>query len=132
MTNWPGIAGHLRIPLNKMPYGDYLVPTYDFGDIMHLQSTARDLSFGLYVPAAPTDPLAIFLEEAAMSEWDVFMNRTTSLKISEYVDSLVRDDGTPYPIPPLSSSDVSVFFIPEPATICILGLGALSLIRRKK
>jgi hypothetical protein len=115
---------------SKTPWGGYMVPTYDFGNIMHDLSVTRDLSFGLYAPEASDSQLALFLEAAHANDWDVFLNRTTSLKISDYVDNLVRDDGTPYPVPPLSSSDVSVFF-PEPATLILLAIGGLALRRRK-
>jgi hypothetical protein len=110
--------------------GGYLVPTYDFGDIAVGQSATRDLSFGLYASEAPDSSLAEFLEEAELNDWDVFMNRTTSLKISQYVDNLLYDNGSPYPAPP-RSSDVSVFFIPEPATMALLVFGGLLLRKRR-
>jgi hypothetical protein len=118
---------------NKIPWGGYIVPTYDFNDIMHGQSVTRDLGFGLYSAAGPEDALYQFLVAAAdmNNGWDVFANRTTSLKISQYIENLVRDDGSPYPVPPLGSSDVSVFFIPEPTTMVLLALGGL-LLRRPK
>jgi hypothetical protein len=106
--------------------GGYIVPTYDFGDIPVWLSATRNLNFGLYLPEAPDSSLAIFLEEAEMNQWDVFMNRTTSLKTSQYVDNLLHDDGSPYPAPP-RSSDVSVFFVPEPTTMALLVLGGLLL-----
>jgi hypothetical protein len=115
----------------KVPWGDYLVPTYDFGDIEHLESVTRDLSFGLYAAEAPGSTLFTFLEDAELNNWDVFLNRTTSLKISQYVENFLHDDGTPYPAPP-HSSDVSVFFIPEPTTLILLGLGGVALSRRRR
>jgi hypothetical protein len=115
----------------KAPWGDYMVPTYDFGDIDHYESVTRDLSFGLYVPEDPCSTLFAFLEDAQLHNWDVFMNRTTSLKISQYVENLLYDDGTAYPAPP-HNSDVSVFFIPEPTSLALLVVGGLAFRRRKR
>jgi hypothetical protein len=114
--------------------GGYIVPTYDFNDILHGQSVTRNLGFGLYSSVGEEDALYQFLVAADVNEWDVFANRTTSLKISQYIDNLVRDDGSAYPVPPLGSSDVSVFFnpIPEPTTIVLLALGGLLLRKPKR
>jgi hypothetical protein len=136
--NYSDLAWYCWTPENpdpeKVPWGDYIVPTYSFGNIMHYQSVTENLDFGLYAPAGQEDSLYQFLEEAVANNWDVFANRTTSLKISQYIDNLVRDDGTPYPTSPLGGSDVSVFFtnIPEPATIVLLVLGGLLLRRPKR
>jgi hypothetical protein len=61
------------------------------------------------------------------------MNRTTSLKISDWLDMLALDPGTPYPVPANVSSDVSVFFnIPEPTSLALLSLSGLALLRRRR
>jgi hypothetical protein len=101
---------------NKVPWGGYIVPTYDFGDIAHFETVTRNLSFGLYTPVGVGSGLHTFLTDAELNDWDVFMNRTTSLKISQYIDNFLHDDGTPYPAPP-RNSDVSVFhnIIPLPS-----------------
>ena len=101
---------------------------YDFGDIAHWQTVTRILPFGLYTPAAPGTPLYQFLVNAGTN--DVLLNRTLSLKISDYADVLALDTGVPYPVPPGASSDVSVFFnpIPEPTTLVLLSMGVVCLL----
>ncbi len=118
-----------------VPWGDYWVPTYDFGDILPGKTVSRTLSFGLYTAEAPGTYLYGFLQDAVRENWDVFMNRTTSLKISQYVDNILHDTGTPYPAGP-RNSDVSVFFapVPEPTTVSLLMFGGLAVLfyRRRR
>lgn len=118
-------------PSAPQPAGNYWVPTYDFGNILPGGSATRNLGFGLYAPEAPGTALYQFLMDSEAQNWDVFMNRTTSLKISQYVDNFFADPGTPYPAPP-HSSDVSVFFVPEPASLVVMALGGLMLWRRRR
>ena len=124
-------------PDEYQPTGDFLVPTYDFGDIEPGKSVTRTLSFtvdggGL----SPNDPRY----EVLMMDQDIFLNRTTSLKISNWIEMLGIDDGTPYPADTgaypaaLLSSDVSVFHnVPEPSTLLLLALslGLLVAARRR-
>ena len=121
-------------PAGLQPNGGYFVPTYDFGEIVHWQTVTRVLPFGLYVPAPPGSQLFNDLLGYQMAQHDVLLNRTTSLKISEYPDVLVPDLGIAYPVPPGLSSDVSVFFVPEPASAAVLlaGLSALLQLRRRR
>ncbi len=109
---------------------DYIVPTYSFGDIAAGESTTRVLSFGLYSPEGPGSDLAIQLETALLLDWDMFINRTTSSKISQYLEDFLHDDGAAFPSRRGQSSDTSVFFVPEPATMCLVGLGFLGLLFR--
>jgi hypothetical protein len=114
--------------------GEFLVPTWDFFNdldkVIYMGEThTRLLSFtvsgaGLTV----ADPRY----DAIVSGEDILSNRTTSLKISTWIDDLSIDDSSAYPVPPLRSSDCSVFFIPEPATLILLAIGGLALRRRRR
>ena len=103
--------------------GDFYVPTWDFGDIARGQSVTRTLSF--IVDGAgldPADPRAELLVNPDRP--DLLANRTTSLKISTWIDNLTADTGIAYPQDPLRGSDASVFHnIPEPTMMVLLGLG---------
>jgi len=91
--------------------GDYRVPTWRFGDIAVGASAYRELQFALYSPAAPGSQFYLWLHDAYNNWWDVLANRTKSLKISKYPDSLFQDNGTAWPAESASNcSDVSVFY----------------------
>ena len=116
----------------KQPYGGYYVPTYDFGDIGIGQSVTRNLSFivdGAGIDSSdPRYTATMESYTAAEGQGDIFLNRTTSLKISDWIDELTLDTGIPYPTDPLKGSDVSVFHcVPEPGSLLALGGGLLSL-----
>lgn len=101
--------------------GAFQVPTWDFGNIRLGETVTRDLLFGLYTPVPLAGLLPLF------DARDIFSNRTTSLKISNYFDTLEIDDGTPYPVPPGFSSDVGVFYAaPEPASVGLAGVAAVA------
>jgi hypothetical protein len=105
--------------------GDYYVPAWEFGNIAIGQFVTETLIFtvdGLGLD--PTDPRHIALETSATFGLDLFSNRTTSLKISDWVEGgLSLDLGEPYSIHQGFSSNVSVFSqIPEPGTTIPLGL----------
>ena len=112
--------------------GTFQVPTYDFGDIKPGDTATRDILF-FFNPE--DEELVQFLDKAMQEKYDIFLNRTTSLKISNFIDQLAVDDGTPYPIPPGFSSDVSVFHnVPIPGAVWLFGSGLVGLIglgRRK-
>lgn len=122
---------------NKTPRGDYLVPTWEFGDIAPGESVSRDLLFTSNIIVE--DPLFTFLLGAEASQADVLANRTTSLKISTWMEDLANDPGTPYPLDdagidsPLRNSNASVFFnVPEPTTLLLLTPAGIALLRKRR
>lgn len=101
----------------EAPTGGYFVPTWDFGDIPAGQSATRKLDFSIPMGLPNFDPRYQVIEQSWLLGEDVLLNRTSSLKISTWIDEITRDNGTPYPIPqegPYRSSDVSVFHNMEP------------------
>lgn len=113
--------------------GAYHVPTFNFGIITPGSTVTRDLSFGFYSPVEQ----AVLLSLNGAS--DIFMNRSTDLKIGDYFEKggfegLAADDGTAYPSTLFRSGNVSVFATPEPGTLSLLltGLFGFSLTKRPK
>ena len=116
-----------------IPWGDFHVPTWDFGDIAQGGSKTRVMSFQIPPGLQPGDPRYAVIESSFATHDDIFLNRTTSLKISEWIEDLVGDTGVPYPDNPNTSSDVSVFHnIPEPGIFAGIMLILLGLYRRIK
>lgn len=109
--------------------GNYYVPTWDFGDIAPGQAVTRTLAF-VTPNGLPESVVDTFLASGP----DILMNRTSSLKISNWVEGLVRDDGTAYPsLSGALSSNSSVFHnIPEPASLSLLSLTALAMLKRRR
>ena len=102
--NRPGGAGD----------GNYYVPTWDFGDIPPFGSATRILKFVIDPPGITTnDPRYAVLEHSFATKADILLNRSTSLKISDWIDTVAVDTGAPYQQSPGISSDVSVFFDEE-------------------
>jgi hypothetical protein len=128
--NYDQLAWYCWTPGHGTPAGSYMVPTWDFPDIPPGGVVTRNLPFGLYNPVGPGSALYQFLLNAEQQQPDIFLNRTTSLKISDYFDALAIDTGVPYPVPPSRSSDVSVFFFPEPASFLLTAVAGLLLRRR--
>lgn len=126
---------------NVQPWGGYYVPTWDFGDIMPGDAKSRVMEFEVTGPGIlPGTPL---YDNLTSEEVDLFLNRTRSLKISNWLEVLGMDDGTPYPdlasptLPPWRSSNVSVFCnVPEPSTVVLLAsaalMGLVALTRRRR
>jgi len=95
------------------PYGGYFVPTWDFGNIASGGSAQLFLHFtvaGIGIVPEMDPRFSIIMESLTAGDAsDIFLNRTTSLKISTWMDDLSLDTGIPYPDFPLRGSDVSVF-----------------------
>ncbi len=93
--------------------GDYYVPTWDFGDIPQGSSATRVLGFDIPSTIPPTDSRFSTIMGSYTGGDDILINRSTSLKVSTWVDTLALDFGVPYPhlegAEPRRSSDVSVF-----------------------
>ncbi len=103
----------------KQPWGAYFVPTWDFGDIRQGASFSRTINFSVDGGGLPpADPRYGVITNSANNGDDCLLNRTTSLKISTWIDDIALDPGTPYPHledqMPLRSSDCSVFHNIEP------------------
>ena len=133
-TNHDQLAWYCWAPeANYAITGSYFVPTWDFGTIEPGTFKTRLLSFRIDPPGLPsTDPRYNVIVYSEMEHNDILLNRTTSLKISTWIDTLAQDTGAPYPTPPARSSDCSVFhFIPEPCAFALLGL-PLILCRRRR
>jgi hypothetical protein len=112
--------------------GDYVVPTWDFGNIPVGGAVTRDLVFGLYTAISST-------AFPTPTSQDILIARSTDLKIGQYfqVDPVLNgvvDNGSPYPngAPNSVYGNASVFFaIPEPAALSLLMPLPLLLRRRR-
>ncbi len=92
------------------PKGAYYVPTWDFGDIPPGQSATRSLRFSVPLPGMPpTDPRYAAIMSSYSTSNDILFNRSLSLKISDWLDTLSADDGSIIPQGSEYGSDVSVF-----------------------
>ena len=95
-------------PMGGEP-GNYYVPTWDFGDIPVDQSATRTLDYSVDPPMDSSDPRYGVIYASLMDGIDIFANRTTSLKISTWIDNLGEDAGANFPDGVQRSSNVSVF-----------------------
>ncbi len=121
-------------PEAQDPPGNFHVPTWNFGSISMGGSATRTLSFQIQPPGMwPSDSRYKAVVNSFTNGNDILLNRTTSLKISEWIEYLTTDTGVPYPDNPGdadSSSDVSVFHnIPEPGIIIMFLLLVISAFR---
>ena len=117
-------------PEDLIPWGDFHVPTWDFGDIAQGSSKTRVMTFRIPAGLMPPDPRYFVIQSSFETGDDIFLNRTTSLKISEWIEDLFGDTGVSYPEIG-RSSDVSVFHnIPEPGIFAGILLIILGLYRR--
>lgn len=138
----PGESGTFAVDYDQLAWysftqtGAYQVPTWDFGDIPVGAAVTRTLTFAFYDPV----PLAA-LPQIPLGQ-DLFINRTTDLKIGKYfvadpVLNFIFDTGAPYPSGDLSPSsllgNVSVFHnVPAPGAAALLALGGLVGLRRRR
>jgi len=119
-------------PQAPQPSGDFYVPTWDFGDIPQGGFASVIMSFQIPAGLQPTDPRYNALTNSADTHADILLNRTTSLKISDWIEGIYLDTGIPYPDHPQGGSDVSVFHsIPEPGIFAGITIIFLTLFRKK-
>jgi hypothetical protein len=116
--------------VNLVPYGSYFVPTYDFGDIAVGQTVSRELPFGTTGVGIPVGDNRFYrIMESYNFGYDIFLNRTTDLKIGDWLDTLDLDTGQPFWSQNeyvLRGGNVSVFHdVPEPGTFVLLAVAAL-------
>jgi hypothetical protein len=116
------------------PTGGYLVPTWDFGDIPAGASATVDMVFnftdffGSPAQVPNTDALIVLMQ----SGQDLFMNRSTDIKVGDFFDVLNADTGVTYDASIGRSGNVSAFFnIPEPGALLALGLATGLTLRRR-
>lgn len=96
---------------NTTQFGDFFVPGWSFGDLQPGQSTNRLLQFvvrdvdggddGILI-SDPRDRYTIIMN-SSNNQTDIFLNRSTSLKISTWIASPADDDNSELP------GSVSVF-----------------------
>ena len=112
-TNNDGLAWYCWTPNNpvgKTPPGAYYVPTWKFGVIPTGSQATRTLSFNVLGGLPPTDLRYNVIVQSYQLNQDVFLNRTKSLKVSDWIDDISLDNGVAYPPEPAyKNSDVSVF-----------------------
>ncbi len=97
---------------SHQPKGDYFVPTWDFGTIPVGQSATRRLDFTVAGGLPFSDSRYAVLVGSLSQTNDILLNRTTSLKISTWIDEVAADTGGVQEEPPLRISNVSVFHNP--------------------
>lgn len=91
------------------PKGDYFVPTWDFGTLSVGQSATRLMDFTVVGGLPFTDSRYAVLVGSFSQTNDILLNRTTSLKISTWIDEVAADSGSAQEEPPLRRSNASVF-----------------------
>ena len=112
-VNEDGWAWYCWNPLDPeqghQPSGNYFVPAWEFGTIPIGQSSTRKLSFT--IPGGGLllgDPRYLPIVQSFAATNDILLNRTLSLKISTWIETLALD-GLQQEEPPARLSDVSVF-----------------------
>lgn len=132
-------AWYCYTPIPGATGGDFFVPTWDFGDIPIGSYAERDMHFSVDAAGlVPADPRYLALMASLSQPWgagDLFFNRTTDLKIGDWIDLLTDIDiGVNYPAAsPLTGGNVSVFHsnVPEPVS-AVLMLAGLAVVARRR
>ena len=114
---------------NNDPNANFWVPAWKLDDIDHDLSASVEMQF--YVGNTGLLGLGLPLRTWLDGTGDKFYNRTVSLKISDWV-SPHFGPGAPYDSTELELSNVSVFFVPEPAAVLLICVGAVGLLRRRR
>ncbi|MDO8684503.1 MAG: hypothetical protein Q7N50_13595 [Armatimonadota bacterium] len=108
--------------------GGYYVPAFCFTNgnaacsggtldkICPGETHSLSIWFQPYQPILPTESEYDVIVNSKNYTQDIFSNRSSSLKISNYPDALCLDDGSAYPTAPLAASNVSVFYRAEGLT----------------
>lgn len=100
--------------------GGYVVPAYNITTSLAPGATAtKVISFGTHLPIMSDDPLYSMLTSGDCT--DLFANRTSSLKISNYPDAISgcdTDETSPWNVG-ANSSNVSVFFNSPESEPCL-------------
>lgn len=122
--------------------GDFQVPAWFLPTIPVGGSASTDMTFDVFSGDEPgsipsDDPFYPTLLGWYDTGYDLLLNRTTDLKIGDWMDVLTPDEGIPYQVPPARSGNASVFHnvIPEPSTwAAIIGAAALAVVglRRRR
>jgi hypothetical protein len=108
-TGWYG--NPVTNPSPDSPSGVFLVPGWNFGDIPPGGASTRTLQFMAYnfneesLPIENYDPRYPAITQAESSGADIFINRSLSLKISEWISDPALDEGDGA----ATNSNVSVF-----------------------
>lgn len=115
----PNQSGGYWVPVWNMTGSGVSDPSKGTPDVIEYGDTHyRTLEFGVYSPIAPGTSTYNVIVDSFNNGSDIFFNRTSSLKISDYPDALARDDGTDFPQGAGTASDVSVFYrAPAPGSL---------------
>jgi hypothetical protein len=117
----------------ELPEGGYYVPSYNFGNILPGQTVGRDIHLSFYGSGISRSDIRYALLESSLSSgWDLLSNRSSSLKISDWIGKLYQDEGNLM----LNGSTASLFHntmsVPEPMAVLVVLFGATGLFFRRK
>jgi len=112
--------------------GGFFVPAWDFGTIALGDSASRELAFDVNGKIDVSDPRYEALELSYIKRADILMNRSTDLKIGDWLDAPALDNGDTYPDTVTRAGNASLFHVPEPSTASFSMLVFLSWCLRRK